>query len=84
MLTGATARPALARIADPVLVEALQNLSEDHQAVVALVDIDGLTYQEAADLLDVPVGTVMSRLHRARRRLRSTLERGGHLQEVRR
>lgn len=78
------AEPALERIADPVLVEALQNLSEDHQAVVALVDIDGLTYQEAADLLDVPVGTVMSRLHRARRRVRSTLERAGHLRKVRR
>ena len=76
------AEPALERIADPTLVQALRNLSEDHQAVVALVDIDGLTYQEAADLLDVPVGTVMSRLHRARRRLRTALERAGHFEEV--
>jgi RNA polymerase sigma-70 factor (ECF subfamily) len=76
------AEPALDRIADPVLVKALQNLSEDHQAVVALVDVDGLTYQQAADLLDVPVGTVMSRLHRARRRLRTVLARAGHHQEV--
>lgn len=76
------AEPALARIADPVLVAALQGLSADHQAVVALVDVDGLSYQEAAELLDVPIGTVMSRLHRARRRLRGALERAGHLQEV--
>lgn len=76
------AEPALARIADPVLARALQGLSEDHQAVVALIDVDGLSYKEAAELLDVPVGTVMSRLHRARRKLRDALERVGHLPEV--
>lgn len=76
------AEPALDRIVDPVLVRALQALSADHQAVVALVDVDGLSYQEAADLLGVPIGTVMSRLHRARRRLRVSLERAGHFEEV--
>ncbi len=78
------AEPALDRIADPTLVRALQALSADHQAVVALVDVDGLSYREAAELLDVPTGTVMSRLHRARRRLRDTLDRAGHFEEVRR
>lgn len=77
-----SAEPALARVPDPVLVETLLALPDHHQAVVALVDIDGLSYREAAELLDVPVGTVMSRLHRARRRLRDALERAGHLQEV--
>lgn len=76
------AETALDRIADPALVAALRGLSEDHQAVVALVDIDGLSYKEAADLLDVPVGTVMSRLHRARRRLRDALERAGRFERV--
>lgn len=69
----------LGRIPDDAVVDALRRLSPDHRAVVALVDIDGLTYQEAADVLGVPVGTVMSRLHRARNRLRSRLERAGYL-----
>jgi RNA polymerase sigma-70 factor (ECF subfamily) len=38
-----------------------------------MVDVDGLTYAEAAEVLDVPVGTIMSRLHRARRRVRDEL-----------
>jgi RNA polymerase sigma-70 factor, ECF subfamily len=71
------AERALARAFDPVVREALASLSANHRAVIALVDLDGLTYQEAADLLDVPVGTVMSRLHRARRRVRAQLESHG-------
>jgi RNA polymerase sigma-70 factor (ECF subfamily) len=76
------AEPALERIADPAVVRAVQALSDDHRAVVALVDVDGLTYAEAAELLDVPIGTVMSRLHRARRRLRRRLEHDGRFREV--
>lgn len=78
------AEPALDRIADPALVRALRSLSEDHQAVIALVDVDGLSYAEAAELLGIPLGTLMSRLHRARRRVRQHLERSGALGEVRR
>ena len=63
--------------------EALASLSANHRAVIALVDLDGLTYQAAADLLEVPVGTVMSRLHRARRNVRARLESRG-ITEVRR
>jgi RNA polymerase sigma-70 factor, ECF subfamily len=48
--------------------------------VIALVDLDGLSYQEAADVIGVPVGTVMSRLHRARRKVRDQLERSGFLE----
>ncbi len=62
---------------DPVVRAALGSLSEKHRAVIALVDLDGLTYQEAAGLLGVPVGTVMSRLHRARARVRGHLEAAG-------
>lgn len=63
---------------DAELASALQSLSHNHRAVVVLVDIDGLTYQEAADVLGIPSGTVMSRLHRARRRLRKRLEQHGY------
>lgn len=67
---------------DPIVREALASLSSKHRAVIALVDLDGLTYQEAADMLDVPPGTVMSRLHRARRKVRAQLEAHGFSQEV--
>jgi|GEM_PF-286101 len=53
--------------------QAVSALPINFQQVVQLVDIDGLTYQEAAELIEVPLGTVMSRLHRARRRLRELL-----------
>lgn len=65
-------------VLDTQLLAALHNLSRNHRAVVVLVDVDGLTYQEAADVLGVPTGTVMSRLHRARSRLRQSLEERGY------
>jgi len=58
---------------DAAVTNALAELPENFRRVVELVDVDGLTYQEAADVLDVPLGTVMSRLHRARRRIRDLL-----------
>ena len=64
---------AAARAAPPWLADVLGRLSERHCHVVQLVDIDGLTYDEAAAALGIPTGTVMSRLHRARRRMRSHL-----------
>ncbi len=60
---------------DVEIVRALEALDEPFRRVVELVDIDGLTYAEAAGVLDVPVGTVMSRLHRARSRIRDRLDR---------
>ncbi len=74
----ATATQALASQFDPALRRAIRGLSARHRAVLVLVDIDGLTYREAAEVLAVPVGTVMSRLHRARRKVRSRLEAAGH------
>lgn len=72
-----TAEQALHNQFDPLVRDALVALTANHRAVVALVDLDGLTYQEAADVIGVPVGTVMSRLHRARSKVRAHLERAG-------
>ncbi|MDQ3569079.1 MAG: sigma-70 family RNA polymerase sigma factor [Actinomycetota bacterium] len=58
---------------DAAVVQAVQALSDKMRSVLQLVDIDGLSYQEAAAALGVPVGTVMSRLHRARARIREDL-----------
>lgn len=55
----------------------LAALTPDARRVVELVDLAGLSYAEAAEVLDVPVGTVMSRLHRARGRIREDLRRNG-------
>jgi RNA polymerase sigma-70 factor, ECF subfamily len=65
---------------DPLVRDALAALSANHRAVITLVDLDGLSYQEAAEVLGVPVGTVMSRLHRARRKVRAELERAGFME----
>ena len=62
---------------DASIETALNALPEKFRAIVQLVDIDDLSYQEAADVLDIPVGTVMSRLHRARKRVRTDLEAAG-------
>jgi RNA polymerase sigma-70 factor, ECF subfamily len=62
---------------DVEIIRALESLDELFRKVVELVDIDGLSYAEAAEVLDVPVGTVMSRLHRARSRIRDRLDQVG-------
>ncbi len=62
---------------DAEVERALADLPGRFRRVVELVDIEGRSYAEAADALGVPVGTVMSRLHRARRRMRTQLESAG-------
>jgi RNA polymerase sigma-70 factor, ECF subfamily len=62
---------------DADLATALASLGEPFAEVMQLVDVDGLTYAETAEVLGVPVGTVMSRLHRARRKVRGQLRRTG-------
>jgi RNA polymerase sigma-70 factor (ECF subfamily) len=54
-------------------VSALSELPHDFRDVVVLVDIGSFSYAEAAQILDIPVGTVMSRLHRGRRILKRQL-----------
>jgi RNA polymerase sigma-70 factor (ECF subfamily) len=62
---------------DAVVAAALDALPLRFCQVVTLVDVDGLGYAEAAEILGVPVGTVMSRLHRARARMRHRLVAAG-------
>jgi RNA polymerase sigma-70 factor (ECF subfamily) len=61
-----------------VVAAALAELPDVFREVVELVDVNDLSYQEAADLLGVPLGTVMSRLHRGRRRMREALGSVGY------
>ncbi|MGE3448628.1 MAG: RNA polymerase sigma factor [Microbacteriaceae bacterium] len=65
------------RTFDAVVERELDALPDHMRTVVELVDMDGLSYQEAADTLGIPVGTVMSRLHRARKRMRDSLVAAG-------
>jgi len=66
----------LEREEDRSLVQlALQQLSPEHRMVLVMKEIDDLRYEEIADVLEVPVGTVRSRLHRARAELKDILEK---------
>jgi RNA polymerase sigma-70 factor (ECF subfamily) len=62
-----------ASIVDDEILRAIDALPEEFRSVVLLSDLDELSYQEIADLLGVPVGTVKSRLFRGRRRLQEAL-----------
>lgn len=75
-LSDPTALPeaeVLDRIAAEEVVRAVESLPELHREVVLLVDVEGFSYREAAEVMGVPIGTVMSRLHRARRQLQRSL-----------
>jgi len=58
---------------DDDVTKALNKLPEDFRTVVLLCDIEGFTYEEIANMLDVPIGTIRSRLHRGRNLLRTSL-----------
>ncbi|QBI52056.1 sigma-70 family RNA polymerase sigma factor [Streptomonospora litoralis] len=63
----------LERLPDSAIRHALADLPEDFRLVVYLIDVEGFTYKEVAARMGTPLGTVMSRLHRARRQLREHL-----------
>ena len=63
----------LERLSQNVVVDALTEVPHDFRDVLVLVDIGEFSYAEAAQILDIPVGTVMSRLHRGRRILKQQL-----------
>jgi RNA polymerase sigma-70 factor, ECF subfamily len=67
---------AMDRLADTEIVQALLDLPETFRTTVYLADVEGYPYKEIAEIMGTPVGTVMSRLHRARGRLREQL--AGH------
>ena len=61
------------RLSQDSIVNALSDIPPQFRDVVVLVDIGDFSYADAAQILDVPIGTVMSRLHRGRRALKQRL-----------
>ena len=63
----------LDRFTDTDVKEAIEALPEQFRMAVLLADVEGFSYKEIAEILDIPIGTVMSRLHRGRRALQKRL-----------
>ena len=77
-LAGATAgrsaeEELFEQITDSNIKEALETLPEQFRMAVLLADVEGFAYKEIAEILDIPIGTVMSRLHRGRKGLQKQL-----------
>ncbi len=66
---------ALDKITDTTLLTALRDLPDDFRTAIWLADVEGYPYREVAAIMGTPLGTVMSRLHRGRGKLRHTLTR---------
>lgn len=72
-LTASSEEQFLETITDSDISEALNQLPEQYREVILLADIEGLSYAEIAEMLEIPAGTVMSRLHRGRKALQKAL-----------
>jgi RNA polymerase sigma-70 factor (ECF subfamily) len=64
---------ALARLGDSDIMQALREMPDGLRAVLYLADVEGYPYKEIAEIMGIPIGTVMSRIHRGRNRLRQRL-----------
>jgi RNA polymerase sigma-70 factor (ECF subfamily) len=71
--TAAFVPPIPQQITDELVLDSLRRLPTSFQEVILLCDVEELSYKEAAEALAIPIGTVMSRLHRGRPRLRAEL-----------
>lgn len=65
--------PIPQRLTDEDIIAAVKNLPEIFSQVILLTDVEEFSYKETSELLNIPIGTVMSRLHRARSVLRQEL-----------
>ncbi len=63
----------LDHVTDTEVKEAIESLPEQFRVAVLLADVEGFSYKEIAEILDIPIGTVMSRLHRGRKGLQKRL-----------
>lgn len=68
--------PVPTHLTDEEILAALRGMPEAYQDIILLSDVEDFTYKEIADALDIPIGTVMSRLHRGRALLRKALASG--------
>lgn len=75
LMTSALAPPAPERLTDDEVIGALDELPARYRSVVLLADVHEFDYKETAAILEIPIGTVMSRLSRARARLKKSLAR---------
>jgi RNA polymerase sigma-70 factor (ECF subfamily) len=71
--TGSAEDQLLDGLVESDIKEAIEALPENFRMVVLLADLEGFSYKEIADILDIPIGTVMSRLHRGRKALQRAL-----------
>lgn len=69
---------ALKGLPNTQIADALNDLSEDYRMAVYYADVEGLSYKEIAEIMETPLGTVMSRLHRGRKQLREKLKEVAH------